>query len=261
MNKRILISLSVIGIVAGIAVGGTIAYFSDIETSSGNSFIAGKLDLIVDIDGVPKNPLNEPIFSYVDMKPGDSGERTISLTIDNNPSCGFVHITKTSDRDVSCTEPEIADESVPGCAPNNNGELDENTQFVIWSDMGKGEDVYPGDNEYNPECGDVMLAQGNLVGDEDWAIGELNNMTKYYGVAWCVGVFDAGLNCNGANVNNAAQTDSFMADLIITAKQKRNQYTVCPIQKITAEGFQYGNCTDGIDNDLDGLTDAKDPGC
>src|SRR3989344_4407174 len=48
MNKKILISLSVIGVVAAIAVGGTVAYFSDTETSTGNTFTAGAIDLTVD---------------------------------------------------------------------------------------------------------------------------------------------------------------------------------------------------------------------
>jgi predicted ribosomally synthesized peptide with SipW-like signal peptide len=48
MNKRLIISLSVIGVVAAIAIGGTIAYFNDTETSSGNIFVAGGLDLKVD---------------------------------------------------------------------------------------------------------------------------------------------------------------------------------------------------------------------
>jgi len=48
MSKKILISLSVIGIVAAIAIGGTIAYFNDTETSTGNIFVAGSIDLKVD---------------------------------------------------------------------------------------------------------------------------------------------------------------------------------------------------------------------
>jgi len=48
MNKKIIISLTVIGIVAAIAIGGTIAYFNDTETSSGNIFTAGSIDLKVD---------------------------------------------------------------------------------------------------------------------------------------------------------------------------------------------------------------------
>jgi predicted ribosomally synthesized peptide with SipW-like signal peptide len=48
MNKRLIISLSVIGVVAAVAIGGTIAYFNDTETSTGNIFTAGSLDLKVD---------------------------------------------------------------------------------------------------------------------------------------------------------------------------------------------------------------------
>ena len=48
MNKKILISLSVIAVVAVIGIGGTIAYFNDTETSTGNIFTAGSIDLKVD---------------------------------------------------------------------------------------------------------------------------------------------------------------------------------------------------------------------
>jgi predicted ribosomally synthesized peptide with SipW-like signal peptide len=48
MNKKIILSLSVIGIVAAIAIGGTVAYFSDTEASTGNILVAGSLDLKVD---------------------------------------------------------------------------------------------------------------------------------------------------------------------------------------------------------------------
>jgi len=48
MNKRLLISLSIIGIVAIAAIGGSIAYFNDTETSTGNILVAGTMDLKVD---------------------------------------------------------------------------------------------------------------------------------------------------------------------------------------------------------------------
>jgi predicted ribosomally synthesized peptide with SipW-like signal peptide len=48
MNKRILVSLSVIGVAAAAIIGGTIAYFNDTETSTGNIFTAGSIDLKVD---------------------------------------------------------------------------------------------------------------------------------------------------------------------------------------------------------------------
>ncbi|MFA6306807.1 MAG: TasA family protein [Patescibacteria group bacterium] len=46
--KKIIISLGVIGAVAAVVVGGTMAYFNDTETSTGNIFTAGSIDLKVD---------------------------------------------------------------------------------------------------------------------------------------------------------------------------------------------------------------------
>jgi len=46
--KKIILSLTIISIVAAIAIGGTIAYFNDTETSTGNIFTAGSIDLKVD---------------------------------------------------------------------------------------------------------------------------------------------------------------------------------------------------------------------
>jgi predicted ribosomally synthesized peptide with SipW-like signal peptide len=48
MNKKLLISLSIIGVVAAVATGVTIALFNDTETSTGNIFTAGTIDLKVD---------------------------------------------------------------------------------------------------------------------------------------------------------------------------------------------------------------------
>jgi predicted ribosomally synthesized peptide with SipW-like signal peptide len=46
--KKIIISLSIIAAVAAIGIGATVALFSDTETSAGNIFVAGSLDLKVD---------------------------------------------------------------------------------------------------------------------------------------------------------------------------------------------------------------------
>lgn len=46
--KRIFLSLLVIVVAAAVSVGGTVAFFSDTETSGGNTFTAGGLDLRID---------------------------------------------------------------------------------------------------------------------------------------------------------------------------------------------------------------------
>ncbi|RJS71294.1 hypothetical protein CW696_04730, partial [ANME-2 cluster archaeon] len=68
------------------AGAGTFALFQDTETSMGNTFTAGVIDLAIDCDGdmtfaAQDDPLPE-IFYYMptnDIKPGDSGEVTLSL--------------------------------------------------------------------------------------------------------------------------------------------------------------------------------------
>ncbi len=65
--KKILISLAIIGVVAAIAVGATVAYFSDTETSTGNTISAGTIDISVD----GKNPWSGSYTTaWTDFKPG-----------------------------------------------------------------------------------------------------------------------------------------------------------------------------------------------
>jgi predicted ribosomally synthesized peptide with SipW-like signal peptide len=45
--KKIAISLSLIAIVATVAVAGTVAYFSDTEINTGNTFTTGTIDISI----------------------------------------------------------------------------------------------------------------------------------------------------------------------------------------------------------------------
>jgi len=87
MNKKILISLSVIGAVAAIAIGGTVAYFSDTETSTGNTFSTGVIDIKID----DQNPWVGS-WDIVDMKPCETGYITFNI---QNPGLNPVNIRKT----------------------------------------------------------------------------------------------------------------------------------------------------------------------
>lgn len=234
--KKIIFSLSIVVAVAAVVVGATTAYFSDTETSNGNTFTAGSLDLIVDLNGTDENPFTQKIFNLSDMKPGDSGEQTISLRVDDNPACGFVDIDMTSDNENTCTEPEIVDET--GCVSNGLGELNDEVQFVIFSDPDC-------DNRFEVDRSKI-LTEGTLTSSRKYAIGELPTENKEcYGIAYCFGnpqmtsSLDgddhAGIVCDGEKVNNQSQSDSFTGDLLITAKQKRAQFEEggCPTGDIT----------------------------
>src|SRR3989338_5719988 len=139
--KKILLSLSVIVAVGAVVAGATGAFFSDTETSEGNTFTAGAIDLGIDnesyynghlnpgtswvlnydLDKECPNPFFDPnkdpgednprtipclFFNFDDLKPGDWGEDTISLHVNNNDSWLCADVTLTSDDDNDCTEPE-----------------------------------------------------------------------------------------------------------------------------------------------------------
>lgn len=244
MNTKILASLVVIGLVASTIGMGTLAYFSDTETSTGNTFVAGKLDLKVDSEcsynGVSKSfckwdmmdidGQNKLFFDFNDVKPGDYGEDTISLHVEDNPACGFIHLVKTSDLDNACTEPEGKDEmkgtsGSEGC--DADGELDEKIIFKTWLDL---------DCDNTQDTNEPTLTEGPLDGNKYWAIGELPvgaAPKMCFGISWKLP--------NG--VNNIVQSDSFTADLVFEAQQKRHQYVTCPVgavQRVDSSMQNFG---------------------
>ena len=98
--KKILISLMAIALVIGLVGAGTMAYFSDTETSSGNTFTAGTLDLTASATGMP--------FNVGPMKPGDSGSGKIALTNAGTIGAAELDISMSTviNNDVSTAEPE-----------------------------------------------------------------------------------------------------------------------------------------------------------
>ena len=76
--KRILLSLMTIAVVAAVGIGAARAYFSDTETSVGNTINAGTIDIAVDGD----NPWTKTYTEqWSDMKP--SYDRTMTFPIKN----------------------------------------------------------------------------------------------------------------------------------------------------------------------------------
>ena len=86
--KRILISLSIIGAVAAVATGVTIALFNDVETSTGNIFIAGTMDLKVDHLAQTYNDVDCKTCS-VEIK-SDTTNQVVS-TVDGDDPVLFPH--------------------------------------------------------------------------------------------------------------------------------------------------------------------------
>lgn len=191
--QRILLSLGMIVFVGALAAGATGAFFSDTETSTGNTFAAGDIDLQIDNESyaidcniatleqctgvlVPSpgtswtqaNLTTEKFFNFSDIKPGDYGEDTISIHVGSNDAwmCAAAQVTVDSDED--CTEPEnaaIGGENgacTPGVDALTGGELDSVLRFAFWVD--DGDNVYePTDNGEDPGVGETVFLQGTLA--------------------------------------------------------------------------------------------------
>jgi hypothetical protein len=207
MNKKTLVSLMVISLI----VIGTVKLAYAIEDMDG-------LDLIIDINGVIYNPLNRPIFNVDDIKPGYSGEETISLHV-NEDACGFVYVNLTSDKENGCIEPEI--EAEPDCENDNIGELNDHLNFFVWNDEGDLEGWQCGNtpkclfdlkegNNIKDGTRENILFQGTLIGNKSWDIGKIPaSIVYYYGIAWNL----------PKEIGNIVQSDSFSADLIFKVEQ------------------------------------------
>src|SRR3989344_1035408 len=92
--KKIIISGSLIVAVAALVTGATVAFFNDTETSTGNVFTAGSIDLTVDSQGSSYNGNNlagtnfpskdldqEHFFVFEDIKPGEYGLRKFNFSL------------------------------------------------------------------------------------------------------------------------------------------------------------------------------------
>lgn len=266
MTQRILLSLAIAVAVGGGAIASTGAFFSDTETSTGNTFTAGAIDLTVDNvqhynnaictngtwqleNGAATSTDQYPIlgskcdgtwsptnlgaethfFNFGDVKPGDQGEDTVSLHIDNNPAWACMNIKTTANDENTL----IAPEAVAGDTSTTTGELASNIHFQTWLDQGV-DGVGTGDNIW--EQGEPALSSGtlnDLVGNgttltlADGGTGTPlpPSATDYIGVFWCAGTITGGagnLGCDGSTMDNKSQTDSATADVSFSVVQSRN---------------------------------------
>lgn len=287
INSRILISGATVLAAAALIIGATFAFFSDTETSTDNTFVAGDIDLKIDntsyaIDhnipnfvGTPTGALVastntswtlidltiEKFFDFVDLKPGDIGEDTISIHVGSNDAwmCAAAQITEDEDNDITEPEDEVSGPNNDNNDGTTDGDLDSEVNFAFWVD--------DGDNVFEPQEGDlgepeeiflqgpisgigqqgqITLADFNssILGGNDPIPGET---TFFIGKAWCFGnmtlpngglgltqdgtntgsplTLGTGFVCDGSGVGNIAQTDSVVGDLQFFAVQSRNNST------------------------------------
>jgi predicted ribosomally synthesized peptide with SipW-like signal peptide len=119
MNKKILASIFVIGILA-LAMGwGTYSWFSDKETSTGNTFSAGKIDLAVWDGTTYKNPFSGVLVTLGNMLPSEWAYKTVWIkNVGTREGDAWLHLDITDwgkgipwyiDFDLNVTETVIID--------------------------------------------------------------------------------------------------------------------------------------------------------
>jgi spore coat-associated protein N len=129
--KRILISFMTIAFVLTLVGGGTWAYFSDTETSTGNTFTAGTLNLVPSTSGTGPagkyavtaggDGINGNVV-LVRLAPGDSGSITWTLTNNGNLDGTLSMASTVTFAENGSNEPEAA---VVGNNNGSNGDVDE----------------------------------------------------------------------------------------------------------------------------------------
>jgi len=292
-KKKLIMSLSTIIMVAVVVIGATGAFFSDTETSTGNTFTAGAIDLKIDnhcfyngddqactSNWMLKDlvPTSDKFFNFSDVKPGDSGVNIISLHIINNDAWACLNIGNKQDNDNGLTEPEDVVDDTPGVG---EGELSGFLSTFTWWDT---------DQNGAFDTGEGQIDNGDLGSVDMWPLADAGHLpaitggqTKYLGLAWCVGMWAntpvAGqpFVCNGSEMDNITQTDSFTADISFYVEQSRNNAGfLCtnqpsdepPVTAPDADGDgiadSQDNCPidanpDQLNTDGDGLGDTCDP--
>jgi len=104
MNKKIILSISAIAAVAAIAISGTVAYFSDTETSSGNTFTAGTIDIAVNGEN-PWSQTGQYVFG--DMKPSQVEYSNFTIkNVGTNPVNVWKKVDVVSEEENGINEPE-----------------------------------------------------------------------------------------------------------------------------------------------------------
>lgn len=230
-------------LVLGLVGGGTWAYFSDPETSTGNTFTAGTLNLIPLTEGTGPSGnytvtaggdgVNGKV-EFVKMEPGDTGTTTWTLANNGNLPGTLTIASTITFSDVDDNEPEAA-VSVPHA--NNggtNGDLDE---FVgVRLERGTGVDQAAAISAFSYILGTAtsyapFSALEAILDAQSQAMAASGGSdTIVYRLSWKIDTDVVGAGVNGtlyetsdnddaAADDNIIQSDSGTADITFTLTQ------------------------------------------
>lgn len=168
--KKIIISLSIIAVIAVISVGITTAYFSDTETSVDNTMAAGTMDLNID-DGDDL----VTTMTLEDKAPGDTGKEV--ETLKNVGSLdGELDIAMGAVANHPCTDSGNGgkDDDTEYCNADL-GSLGSNAEMALYIDIDK--------DGWN--LGDIQLTSGGVIDENSGSETLLyDTIDSYNNVFW-----------------------------------------------------------------------------
>ena len=102
MKKKYALALAAVAMVGTLAVGGTLAWFTDTETAT-NVVTMGDVDITLSEDGGTDGEAITGGLEYTDVMPGDNFKKTV--TIKNNKNDAYVRaiITVSGDDEIMAT--------------------------------------------------------------------------------------------------------------------------------------------------------------
>lgn len=220
--KKILFSLMVVMLLIGLVGAGVVAYFYDDETSTGNTFSAGTLDLTTaqrPQSGFSNaTPSGTKIIQINNEAPGDSGTGTIGLynvgTLNGELDIVFGAVANTPGVE---TEPELADP-----LNTSGGDLGSYAQMAAYVDVDQSGGWNVGDVGLDPTTNHTYYTSGALVYAtvNTWSGKSYSTGTGVVTIPATTGSDDFVLNWNiPTTVGNAIQGDGLTFDVTFTLEQ------------------------------------------
>ena len=253
MNKKILLSFVTIGVVLASVGGATRAVFSDTETSEGNTFSTGTIDISVD----GQNPWKvENTYALEDMKPSHTDY--IDFVIYNEGS-NPVNVWKTlknyATSDPTTTEPEClaeggvwntGDDSDPYCGGDTWNQIDNVHARIRYDMQVKLYKVDPDEAGAEPVWWETIY-----VDSDDVRLNDLRNEKMYLGmipVDWYL-VVEQSYHMPDT-VGNRYQGDQLTFDMELYAEQLTNTVRLENKEDVAYGGGSHTLLGDGIYADL-----------
>ena len=210
--KRIFLSLVVVVMAGAAAVGATKAYFSDTETSVGNTFAAGTLDLKVDgLEGTQVLHLTRT--NLVPNAPWSHsyGGQWVLKNVGTVPGTFSVKVQNIQNGTTNCNGPKVAALSLyslgPCVAPSSTGGQLGTLMYGKWSENYYG--ITPprgwaGSTVFNS----FNTAEGQTVNGIVLAPNE--DIVAYLDLEW---------DTHAGTLDNSAQGDTLSFDVVFTLAQ------------------------------------------